>query len=147
MGLSTGSHGVFTQQWQTTLSRIPERFMSAKIRVTKPGEGERTYDPLTDTWTEPGAVVLYEGKARLQPLRSARDAKNPGDDTSIQAVRLQVPLNAIPDLAMNYEVEVLECPTNPSLVKFEYIVNEIVDGSNPIEQTFEATVNNESVRP
>lgn len=143
MGLSTGPRPVFTQQWQTILSRIPVLFYTATIKVTRPGG--REYDLTTDTWTDTSEVV-YEGMARLQPLRSARDGKNPGDDTSVQAVRFQVDLNAIPELETNFEVQVTNCPRNPDLLRYEYVVNEIVDGSNPIEQTFEATVNNESLR-
>lgn len=146
MGLSTGPRHVFTQQWQTVLSSIPVMFFPATIRVYIPGAG-REYDLATDTWIANPDTDLYTGQARLQPLRSARDAKNPGDDTSVQAVRLQVALNAIPALETNHRVQVVLCPTNRDLENYIYVVNEIVDSSNPIEQTFEATVNNESEQP
>jgi hypothetical protein len=42
-------------------------------------------------------------------------------------------------------MRVVSARLNPLLLGYQFIVTEMVDSSNPFEQTFECTVNNETV--
>ena len=107
-------------------------------------EGQRDYDPDTDTWVVP-TTVHYTGKARVQPVRSSREVVKTGDATTVQRVRFQIPVGSTPALRPDVLVKVTSSPLNPSLLTYQFVVVEMVDSSNPFEQTFEATVNNETV--
>ena len=128
---------LFDAAWQARYAAIVERTMIATIRVYTPGDA--VYDPETDTWTQ-NDTEHYAGKARVQPLRTARDVA----DTDVQSVRVQVPINSFA-ARPGMQMRVTASPLNANLLDYEYVIKEVVDSSNPIEQTFECTVNSETV--
>lgn len=142
MGLSRGPRPLFSPRWVAGLAPVAEAAQSAKVKVYTPGS--RTYDPDTDSWTIT-ETVHYEGSARVQPIRSSSEVRNTGDSTTLQRVRVQIPTGSIPILRPDMRLRVTECLLNPSLLTYQFIVVEPVDSSNPVEQTFECTVNNETV--
>ena len=50
------------------------------------------------------------------------------------------------DVRPKHRVRVIECEKNPVLESYEYVVFEVVDSSNPVEQTFWARVDQEVTR-
>lgn len=142
MGLSSGPRPLFSSRWVAGLAPVAEAAQTATVRVFTPGP--RTYDPDTDTWTSPD-VEHYVGKARVQPVRSATDVRKTGDSTTIQRVRVQIPVGSVPQIRPDMQMRVTQCVLNPALLTYQFVVVEIVDSSNPVEQTFEATVNTETV--
>lgn len=142
---------LFTTEWQSRYAAIVERSMVATIKVYIPGPA--TYDPDTDTWSA-SETVLYgvgtpigsDGRARVQPLRTARRADVPGDDTSVQTFLFSIPVryNNI-DFRPGHQVRVTASPLNTLLLKYEFVVSEVPDSSNPIERTFYCTMNQEVV--
>lgn len=142
VALSSGPRPLFSAQWVAGLAPVAEAAMVATIWIYT--SGPRTYDPDTDTWTT-SDVTHYEGKTRVQPVRSSRDAANTGDATTLQRVRFQIPAGSLPELRPDMRVQVTESPLNPALLSNLFVVTEMVDSSNPFEQTFEATTNNETV--
>ena len=128
---------LFDTAWQAYYAPIVERAMAATIRVYTPGES--TYDATTDTWTG-SDTEHYAGKARVQPMRTARDVAS----TSVQSVRFQVPVNSFV-ARPGMQVQITASTLNPSLLSYQYVIKEVLDSSNPIEQTFECTVNAETV--
>lgn len=140
MGLIGTADLIFTQEWVDGLSGIPEKGMAAKIRIFVPGK-ETGWDPTTNTPILAPDVVIYEDKARVQPIRAASQKAVPTNTTSVQTVLFSIPIeNKALDLKMSYQVRVLEAPLNPTLVKFKYVLSELLDSSNPLEKTFYCTV-------
>lgn len=135
---------IFNKAWQEELNRVTEAWMPAKIQVFFQELGDAVYNTDTGEFTYPTAEkIIYDGKARVQPIRMARNVSNNAADTIVQAVQFQVPDITL-DNAVNYRVRVLECALNETLTSFHYTITDIVDSSNPIERTFVASVDTES---
>lgn len=140
MGLIGTADLIFTQEWVDGLSGIPEKGMAAKIRILIPGK-ETGWNPTTNTPILAPDVVLYEDKARVQPVRSSSQKTIPTNTTSVQTVLFSIPIaNKALVLKPSYQVRVLEAPLNPTLVNFKYVLSELMDSSNPLEKTFYCTV-------
>lgn len=140
MGLIGTAGLIFTQEWVDGLKHVPESGMAATIRIFVPGK-ETGWDSTTNTPILAPDVVIYEDKARVQPIRAASQKAVPTNTTSVQTVLFSIPIeNKALDLKMSYQVRVLEAPLNPTLVKFKYVLSELLDSSNPLEKTFYCTV-------
>lgn len=129
---------LFTERWAAGLAPVAEAGMVAQIEVYQiVGEGQ--YDLETDSWTVE-TEEFYDGKARVQPVRSSREVQNTGDPTMVQRVRFQIPRGDY-GLLPDQRVRVTSSPLNPALERSEFVIVEITDSSNPFETTFEATTN------
>ena len=139
----------FNSAWQDSIAPTLGKYLaSATIQVFLPGTGESVFDPETGEYTYPNnEVIVYEGPARVQPRRSTQEKSNNSTDATVQAVQFQVALSGSPkDVRPKHRVRVIECEKNPVLESYEYVVFEVVDSSNPVEQTFWARVDQEVAR-
>lgn len=136
---------LFDQRWVDRLSPSVEGSMVATVQFYDPETGTSVYDPETGTYTST-PTVLYAGKARVQPIRSALDKSNGGNDTTLQTVLVSIPISAgkTLDLRPWHRGRVTLSPLNPTLVNFVYVVKEVLDSSNPLERTFHFTVDQEA---
>ena len=144
MPLTPCAGGVFSQAWVDGLKHVPELGMQAKIELYTLEKG--AYDPATNTYTN-NKTMHYAGKARVQPLRSAVPRIVPNDSTLVQTVLISMPIDKLlgVDIRPQMQVRVTEAPLNPSLTRYQYVVKEIIDSSNPLERTILTEVNEEVV--
>lgn len=128
MGLSTAfdKNIIVSQTWVDHVSKTPERFMAGTVEFL---------DPVTRT-------VLLTTKARIQPVRSGNPKPNNVVDTQQQTVLVSIPIAVGKnlDLRPKHRAAVTQCLNNPTLTKFLYVVQEVMDSSNPVERTFYFTV-------
>ena len=141
----------FNDAWKQEIAPILEKYMSgADIEIYLPGVSTGTMNWDTGKMAYSGSEVkIYDGPARVQPRRVAQEKANNSSDTTVQVVQFQVALapDATPlDIRPKHRVRVTECGLNPVLTKYEYVVYEVMDSSNPLEQTFWARVDQEVVR-
>ena len=141
----------FNDAWKQKIAPILENYMSgADIEIYLPGVSTGTMNWDTGKMTYSGSEVkIYDGPARVQPRRVAQEKANNSSDTTVQVVQFQVALapDATPlDIRPKHRVRVTECGLNPVLTKYDYVVYEVTDSSNPLEQTFWARVDQEVVR-
>lgn len=136
---------LFNQGWVDDLAPVANSGMTAKVLVFfqetvsvgyNPDTGEMEYE------TEP--ITLYEGVGRVQPMRMARNVPNNAADTIVQAVRFQIPVGDY-GIRPKHRIRVLEADLNPDLVNFEYVIQGVMNSSNPFEITLEAQVDTEVV--
>lgn len=130
---------IFSDKWVSLLAPAAEAAMTATVTVYTNTPG--TYDVDTDTWSGTETVV-YSGKARVQPLRTARVIQG----TSVQVVRIQIPVSSGAVIRPDMRLRVDSSPLSPSLETCEMVVLDTVESSNPFEITFEGTVNVETVK-
>lgn len=143
MGLRSHSKDLFSQAWVDSLRGAPESAMDASVRLYWPST-EMVYDEETNDYTSGPDEVLYEGKARVQPLRTASRVESPGNDTTVQGVLVSIPIaTRTVDFRAQMSGRVLSAPLNPSLVGYAYVLREIMDSSNPIEKTLIFVVDQE----
>lgn len=133
---------VFTPEWQARYKGVPERAMNCQIEIYRVLDAE--YDPDTDTWSD-SEVIDYTGKARVQPLRSTRWITPDGNDAPVMTVLFSIPVDTAPTLYVSQQVRVTVSPLNPDLLRYPFVVGEIMDSGNIIERTFLCTVNQESI--
>lgn len=143
LGSLVGAGLVFTQEWVDALKGVPESAMPASVQIWRK-DGEPQYDETTNTYTQ-AKTIWYEGKARVQPIRNASDKVQPGDSTTVQNVLISVPIGAVKDADFRpqNQARVTVSPLNPALCKYQYVLQEIMDSSNPIERTLMFVVNQE----
>lgn len=135
----------FSQAWVDSLSHVPRTAMVGEILVTDPRGLTKVYDPDEDEWDYPTAPTVYEGEARVQPIRSEVYRTRPGDSTNALAIRFSIPVESIgTDIRPGMQVEVTAAPRNPTLLKYVFYVSEGVDSTNPIEKTFHAVTDLEA---
>lgn len=127
---------VFTSKWVAGLQEFARSGMYGKIELFT---SEVTYTGYVPSETR---TKWYEGEARIQPVGAPSQKEIPGDDSKIQRVRFQIPIEAIglELVPEEWKVEVTECPLNPSILNYLYTVKEVMDSGNPLEKTFEAEV-------
>ena len=133
----------FNQAWQDKYSAQVAKYMPTEIVVYD--VSDRLYSADTDTWTET-TITYIADVARVQPLRQANEAPVPGNSTRVQDVLVSVPItNNTVDLREGLQMRVLVAPLNPNLLKYAYVVSEVIDSGNPIEMTFLCRVDQEVV--
>lgn len=143
MALNAAKKPLFSDEWAEGLRFSVESGMIASVHLFEPG-GEGVWDPDINDWTEPEPVTLYEGKARVQPIRAAADKAVPGNATTVQSVLVSVPREATAlDIRPGQQVRVTAAAMNPQLTEFLFVVHEVMDSSNPLEKTFYCKVNQE----
>lgn len=142
-GLTRVRHQLFSERFVEAVRPTPEAGMIAEIQVWFP-VGEPVLDVDTGGYTTVKTIV-YTGSARAQPLRSPRQALVPGNDTLVQSYQFQIPIDPgkTLDLRPNMRVTVTASPLNPTILDYEYVVQDIGDSSNPVERTFVCAVDNE----
>lgn len=136
-----GSKPIFTAGWQQGFAVATESAMPCTFQIFT--EADPTYDAATDTWTST-KVVHYSGAARIQPIRTARDRRDAGNDTFILSYRVQIPLSTV-DFRPGMEGRCTDSPLNPTLKNYVYTMREVGDSGNPLETTLEFDVNQETI--
>lgn len=143
MGLKTLQRGIFSPAFVEALRGAPEAAMDAVVRVFDPDTVNAVLDPETNTYTNT-FTPLYTGIARVQPLRGANEQTNAGNPTTVQTVLFSIPIEYKDlDLRPGLQATVMSSELNPVLTKYQYVIKEIIDSSNPIEKTFLCSVNQE----
>lgn len=133
---------MFSTAWQSQLQSSQTPFQNCVIQLLVYAEGgwnstTNTYDPVTET-------LIFEGRARIQPVRSPRRENVTDNRTHTQVVRFQV-ADTTADVRPDMWVRVTDGGLNPNLPNQEYKVTEIHDSGNLIERTFEAVTDVESI--
>lgn len=122
------------------VSELPE-FQTAVIRIVNPNLIEREYDEDTATWTITGEGVIYEGQARVIPVRRGIQSggESQANATTLGAMRVQIPRTVASDIRVNkgFKVFVDESPHNLSLVNRILAVTSDLQGSSSASRTFE----------
>lgn len=135
---------MFTPEWVDMLAPSAESGMAAKIKLFWPGES--VYDPVQNEYVPDGTEeVIYTGKARVQPFRMEIQRYQISNPTSVQNVRVQIPISEGIDLdIMNgMTMHVTSAELMPVLKNYVYTVSAVVDSSNPFERTFQCVVDQE----
>lgn len=136
---------IFTPEWQAAGAASVDTAMPAKVRIYRIDTEDSVYDPETNTYVF-ATETLYGGepgaKARIQPLRGSRYEIAPMDSQFVQAVLVSVPIATSQgvDFKVSDRVLVLESALNTINTAYQYVVNEILDSSNPLERTLLCSV-------
>lgn len=147
MGLGLIRQGtLFSKEWLESLAHIPMEFARCKIRI-KEITGKPIYNPATNSYSPATTETLYDGPARITARRSAHDRQVPVNSSSVAQYQFQISAEEgnLIDLRPKHLVEVYEAVKNQALLRYTYVISDVADSGNPIEQTFWAKVDQEVV--
>lgn len=135
----------FTAEWQAGLAKARQPFMPTTVRIFDQGKG--VYDPATNKYTYPNLTVVYEGEARVQPIRSTQSRILPQDNTTVQTVLFMIPLLEVQDVDFRpgLQARVTSAPLFPGVEGYQYVLREVTDAGNAVERTLVFTVDQEMV--
>lgn len=72
--------------------RDGQKDMSGECEITRPGDGDTTYDPDTRVSEPPGPVEVYEGACEIRPLEQQfRQVAQGGEPVTIHRYMVTVP--------------------------------------------------------
>lgn len=131
--------------WQADIASVTEstEYQNAIIQITDPSALTTTYDYETNAYTVTGDGLVYDGQARVQPNRSAReiDYAPVQDPSSAKAILIQIPSAEVVSIKRGFQVRVTDGGRNSALEGFLFTVVADVNSSNMASHTFEAVAN------
>lgn len=121
--------------------------MPATVQMYDPEMSDSVWDYDTSSWVDEPLVLLYDGKCRVQPIRGTSSVNQNSNDSTVQSVLISIPIGVgkTLDLRPKHRARVTSAPLNPTVTKYVYVMQEVVDSSNPLERTFVFRVNQEQV--
>lgn len=121
-----------------------EAWQNGIVRIVDPNISDGDYDPWTNATAGGAPSTMWEGSARIQPIRSATAISGTYENISIRGVRFQIPLRAqlSPDLAFRegLQIIVIDGGMFPDLEKFQYVITNGINSSFAWNRTIEASV-------
>jgi len=117
------------------------RWYNAEVQVFDPNMEQLVWDAATNTYTGDPEVAIWSGKARIQPVRTARTADLGIMQGSIQGIRVQVPYDeSVGLIRKGLQVRVLNGGENKVLESLEFVVREAINSSYGWNTTIECDV-------
>lgn len=139
----------FADNWAqevADVSTLPE-FQNATVEIIQPGI-QGTYDPVEDAYV--GGVPEtshYLGQARVIGVRWGTNNPNAtqNNPTTISAVRVQLPFNAVSRVDRGWKVFVREADRNPALTNRVLTVTSDLQGAAAAARTLECSVDMDGI--
>lgn len=124
------------------MSEVTSLWMNGEIQILDPNLEGMTWNEWTNEMTG-SPIVLWTGRARIQPIRSA-DYRQPEvgfASASIRRVRFQVPLDDTRDYVRpGFQVKVTDGAMFPDLTELNYVIRTAFNSSYAWLTTVECEV-------
>lgn len=139
----------FTDSWTDEIfneTSKPE-YQNARIRMVDTALIQSDYNFETGEWTVTGDGLLYEGQARVKPVRwgTQTGGESQANASTINAVRVQIPTYT-GRVNKGIQVTVLSAP-NEALVERVFTITSDLQGSDIATRTFEASADIDAALP
>jgi hypothetical protein len=152
--LALNTRPVLHPKWTSHNVPVEDGLGLAHIQIIKPNAVEKTYDAVSNTWTESTATI-YEGWARIQPLRQSTISESSNDFIPMTGKDVAMFFNLkknlmedwdgeLADIRPGYEVIVISAVADPLLTGFQYTVKSVINSSNSWSRGITCEVNQES---
>ena len=122
------------------------RWYNAEVEVIDPNLQDVEWDEVTNEYENTPEVVVWSGKARIQPLRTASTPDLGIMQGAIEAIRVQVPYDA--DLSLvrkGMQVKVISGGEDHVLESLQFVVRSAVNSSYGWNRTIECDADIKSV--
>jgi hypothetical protein len=111
---------------------------NAIIEIFDPNIRDLEWDVITNTYSNNPESVIWQGRARVQPIRRPLLGRTSFMETDIREVRFQVEYEEdMPDFKPGMRVRVLESSVEPGVMDFTYIVKSAINSSYGWNRTIE----------
>lgn len=134
------SIGIPIPGWQDQIHATAIQYMNAEVCFYSVTPGTR--DDITGAGTDATVEIIWRGKARIQHLRSARDASTVVQADDQRAFRFQLdPDDNPPPLYSGTKARVIDGGRDEQLELYAYTVDSAVNSSHMAVRTVELTAN------
>lgn len=138
--------------WSAPASGVAEGKMNAVIAIIDLSGPKTPYDPITNTGGSVVPRVVWQGKARIQQIYTARGSNIDGDSTrnptGQRTILFNIPLkgkDAYKDrIERGWQIKVIDPGKDPSLVEYTYHVDSAVNSSWAAARTIAASMDAEA---
>lgn len=139
-------------RWSYHNRSVAKSFMNSVVSIYHQGLAGTEYNAVTGEWTS-AASVIWSGKARIQPVSTAKDVAVMTNDSAIKKVRIQIDFagntvvgsnGQMVDIRPGDYLLVTSSPTDPLLANFIYVVQDVLNSSSPWQRTLMCEVNLEA---
>ena len=131
--------------WEQQIADVSglAEFQNATITIFDPSLLTKTYSYDTNAYTVTGDAVVYEGQARVQPMRLATQISGgPIDDpSSASRFMVQIPFESAVVINRGFQMQVTDGGRNPRLETYLFTIVADTDSSHMASHTFECVVN------
>jgi hypothetical protein len=139
----------FDIPWYDEIAEVTgtAEYQNAIVSIIDPSLITEVYDDETGDWESTGDGEVYEGQARVIPIREANNRENSdrGNAAAITAIRVQIPQLAVDRMKRGMKLFVTECPSNPALLSFVFSMKSDVQGSASATRTLQFAIDGDSV--
>ena len=119
-------------------------WLNGFVRILYPNIAGGTFNAWENRDTGGEPVVLWEGEARIQPLRSSQIISGAFEQLAIRGIRFKIPLGAQiasgTVLREGLQVQVVDGGEDEALTQFTYVISGALNSSLAWNRTIEATV-------
>jgi len=125
----------------TEMRDAATRWYNGAVEIVDPNLEDVVWDAETNTYTGDTDVVLFSGKARIQPLRTASTPSLGVMQGAIEAIRVQIPYDS--DLSLirkGLQVVVTDPGETVALSGLRFVVRSAVNSSYGWNTTIECDV-------
>jgi len=121
-------------------------WFNATIQIVDPNVEGVEWDVVTNTKTSGGKTVLWSGPARVQHLVSDTNPEVGYSQTSIRAIRIQLPMDVeLGLIRKGLQVVVTDGGSDPMLEQLGFVVSSSINSSYAWSRTIECDVDLKSV--
>lgn len=126
-------------KWLTHNNNVESSFHLATIEIYDPEINDGSYNALTNTFTS-ARTVLWQGKARIQAVRSSTRQANDNNPTNLQELEVHIDMRGntlagsegtMPDIRPNHQIFVTDSPYDETLENYILTVRSSISTSNP----------------
>lgn len=119
---------------------------NAEVEIYDPNLRDLQWDPVTNTTSGDPEVIIWSGKARIQPVRSTATPEIGVGQGAIRGIRVQVPHDPQLDLIRKgLQVRVTDGGEDKVLEQVEFVVKSAINSSYGWNRTIECDVDVKSV--
>lgn len=135
--------------WADEIAKITgsREFQTARVKITDPSAFDPDdYDVITGTHGNETEAVVYEGQARVNPVRAPQE-NIPRYSTNVytyRAIRVQLPQGEVPDIKRGMRVFFVETPGNPALQGKMATVSSDNQGASAATRTLECNLDSDT---
>ena len=122
------------------------RWYNAEVQIIDPNLEDVEWDEVTNEYENSPEVIIWSGKARIQPLRTATTPDIGIAQGAIEAIRVQVPYDA--DLSLvrkGLQVKVIDGGEDKVLESLQFVVRSAINSSYGWNRTIECDADVKSV--
>lgn len=119
------------------------------VQIVDPriADDDALYNPFTNVANSTGASLIWEGPARIKPIRFPKPGVSGFADTEFRMIQIQISMDPVNQgtIRKGLQLYVTDGGNDPTLVSYQYVVRSAVGGTDDWIRTIEAGIDTGAV--